>query len=137
MEKIIKIESVTFKKKEDDYTEYEGYQIITDKQTIKLAIDNGGQCCENFGYFMSEDNIEEFVGASLISVEVVDTLLNTEKLKTNCNSYGSDWDDTYVMFVNINTDKGLLQFVAYNEHNGYYGHEALVISEQLNHSETL
>ena len=41
------------------------------------------------------------------------------------------------MFVNVETDKGLLQFVAYNEHNGYYGHEACVISKHLNESEYL
>ena len=34
------------------------------------------------------------------------------------------------MFVNINTSNGALQFAAYNEHNGYYGHEAVVISEK-------
>ena len=28
------------------------------------------------------------------------------------------------MFVNINTSNGLLQFAAYNNHNGYYGHNA-------------
>jgi len=31
----------------------------------------------------------------------------------------------------------ILQFVAYNCHNGYYGHDALVQSEQLNYSECL
>jgi len=41
------------------------------------------------------------------------------------------------MFVDLKTDRGKLQFVAYNEHNGYYGHEAEVICNQLNHSEVL
>ena len=41
------------------------------------------------------------------------------------------------MFVDIVTDRGVLQFVAYNIHNGYYGHEAKVISTQLEHNETL
>ncbi|MEL3959481.1 hypothetical protein NST17_20225 [Caldifermentibacillus hisashii] len=41
------------------------------------------------------------------------------------------------MFVDIITSNGTLQFVAYNEHNGYYGHEAKVISTQIEHSEFL
>ena len=41
------------------------------------------------------------------------------------------------MFVNLETNKGTLQFVAYNEHSGYYGHEAKVQCTQLMHSETL
>lgn len=41
------------------------------------------------------------------------------------------------MFVNIDTDRGVLQFVAYNEHNGYYGHSASVTSKQLTHGEVL
>ena len=32
---------------------------------------------------------------------------------------------------------GYLQFVAYNSHNGYYGHEAVLISKQLNYEEDL
>jgi hypothetical protein len=39
--------------------------------------------------------------------------------------------------VNIDTDRGQLQFVAYNEHNGYYGHNAVVVSKQLTHEECL
>ncbi len=35
------------------------------------------------------------------------------------------------MFVNLETNKGTLQFVAYNEHNGHYGHEAKVTCKQL------
>jgi hypothetical protein len=41
------------------------------------------------------------------------------------------------MFVDIETDRGVLQFVAYNAHNGYYGHKARVQSTQLRHTVTL
>lgn len=41
------------------------------------------------------------------------------------------------MFVDLITDRGVLQFVAYNEQNGYYGHLAKVESRQLTHEETL
>ncbi len=41
------------------------------------------------------------------------------------------------MFVHLETSEGLLQFVAYNSHNGYYGHDAVLVSKQLNHEEGL
>lgn len=131
MEKIIRIEETTFKVNEDSYGAMDGYQIITDEQTIKLGIDNGQSCCENWGYFMSEDNLEEFEGAGLIDIQLTDTQLETKEINID-EMYEGDG-----MFVNIITSKGLLQFVAYNQHNGYYGHSSCVISSQLNHTTTL
>ena len=124
--KIISIEEVEVFKDEKSYYNYEGYIIKTEDETIKLGISNMQSCCENFGYYMSEDNINEFIGAELINIELCDTALNVSKL-----------DDCYEgdnMFVNIITDKGTLQFVAYNQHNGYYGHDAVVISKNLNYN---
>jgi len=132
MEQILKIEEKNFTRKEGSWhSNYEGFVITTDKQELKFGISSGQSCCENFGYFMSEDNVNEFIGASLIKVEITDTLLKAGEFDV------TDMYEGGVMFVNIYTGKGLLQFVAYNEHNGYYGHEAVVISEQLNHSEGL
>ena len=131
MEKILRIEETNFKTKENDWNSYEGYQIITDKQTIKLGISDGQYCCERSGYFMSEDDFSEFIGANIIDLAITDTCLNTKKLEEE-ELYEPD-----LMFVNLNTDKGLLQFVAYNSHNGYYGHSAVVVSEQLFHEEVL
>lgn len=131
MEKILRIEETNFKTKENDRNSYEGFQIITDKQTIKLGISDGQSCCERSGYFMSEDDFTDFIGANLIELAITDTCLNTKKLESE-ELYSPE-----LMFVNLNTDKGLLQFVAYNSHNGYYGHSAVVVSEQLNHEEVL
>jgi hypothetical protein len=80
---------------------------------------------------MSEDDFSEFIGANIIDLAITDTCLNTKKLEEE-ELYEPD-----LMFVNLNTDKGLLQFVAYNSHNGYYGHSAVVVSEQLFHEEVL
>ena len=131
MEKIIRIEETVFKEDPKQYFNYEGFQIVTDKQVIKLGISDDQSCCERAGYFMSEDNLKEFEGSSLLNIFLVDTNLNVERYNRE-NLYSP-----YLMFVNIKTDKGLLQFVAYNDHNGYYGHSAIVISEQLNHKEVL
>ena len=130
MEKIIKIEEITFEQKEtgSNYVNhYDGFVINTDKQVIKLGIENGQACCEHWGYFMTQDDLSDFVGANLIGITLTDTALNTKDLDDNGVEEGE------CMFVNINTDKGLLQFVAYNIHNGYYGHQAIVVSETLNH----
>lgn len=125
METILKIEETTFDGKD-------GFVITTSDQLIKLGIDNEQVCCETWGYFMSEDNTNDFIGAKIISIKITDTLLKT--------SSKFDLEGMYeggVMFVNVETNKGLLQFVAYNEHDGCYGHKACVVSKQLNKIELL
>lgn len=129
MEKILRIEEATFKKSPEGWSNYDGWQIITDQQTIKIGIQNGQDCCENWGYVISNDNPDEFIGATINEIKIVDTALNAAK--------APEIYEGAAMFVNIETDKGTLQFTTYNEHNGYYGHEAVLISQQLNHEETL
>ena len=124
METIISIKEVEgFKPSFKSYSGFDGYEIQTTKQVIKLGISNGQNCCENWGYFMTNDNLEEFVDSELLNVEIVNEILNVEKLV--------DVYEGGCMFVNLTTSNGVLQFVAYNSHNGYYGHTAVVESEQL------
>lgn len=129
--KIIHIRESVFKS-EGGLGEYEGYEIITDKQIIQLGIYSGQPCCENYGYLMSNDSTDEFIGATLKGVSLTDIALNNSIWK---NMPDEDYTDT--MFVNIETSKGLLQFVAYNSHNGYYGHSVIVKSTQLTHNDIL
>ena len=96
----------------------EGYIIKTSGDEVRLYMNMDQHCCESPGYFMSEDDLDQFIGTTLIRVEVTDEALNTVKVPY--------FYDGGVMFVNIHTDKGLLQFVAYNEHDGYYSHFAKV-----------
>lgn len=130
-EKIIRIEETIFKRNKDDWNQFDGFQIITDKQTIKLGISNSQECCEKWGYFMTNDDLEEFEGAILQDISITNTSLNNKKLEER-ELYEPD-----LMFVNLKTNIGILQFTAYNEHSGYYGHDAIVISEQLNHEDIL
>ena len=111
---------------------FDGFTIQTDRQIIKLGIDNGQNCCENWGYLMSNDDLNEFIDANFLGIEIVDSALNPAKFEEEVKLYEGD-----AMFVNINTSKGVLQFVAYNEHNGYYSHEAVVVSRDFNHDERL
>lgn len=134
MEKISEIKEMTEGK---GYDTKSGFAVITDKQTIKLLIDDYQNCCENWGYFMSEDNLKDFIGAELIDIKLTDTALKEAKLKEHDVDPNDKWFEGDLMFVDLKTTKGVLQFVAYNEHNGYYGHEACIVSQQLNHCETL
>lgn len=115
---------------------YEGVTITTTKQKIQMGIQSGQHCCENYGYlFTNNDAVKQFVGATVLGVRVVNTDLTSQDLdKLGGESFILDCP---TMFINIETDRGLLQFVAYNDHNGYYGHHAVLISRQAENSEYL
>jgi hypothetical protein len=132
MEKILRIEEATFKPEKSSWAEYDGYQIITDNQTIQIGIENSQCCCESFGCIITNDETNEFIGAELIGISLTDTALNNKEIE---ELEYIECGDT--MFVNLETNRGLLQFVAYNCHNGWYGHDAVLISKQLNEHTTL
>jgi hypothetical protein len=129
MEKII---SITEHQTGAMYCNKEGYKIITDKQEITMLIDAEQSCCESWGYLMSQDDFSDFIGAQLIDIKLVDELMNARGIEELQNS-----EDVYTVFVNIYTSSGVLQFVAYNAHNGYYGHGVEIKSIQLTHETTL
>ena len=131
-EKIISIEEISNYKSHgvnkffDSY--YDGYKITTDKQEIFVGIDNSQYCCEEWGYCSSLDNFDDFIGADLLTIVSVDTALKTYELDRSRDGY--DVLDE-AMFINFETSKGTFQIVCYNSHNGYYGHDVVVISNQL------
>ena len=127
MEKILRIEETNFKTSKDDWQSFEGFQIVTDLQTIKIGISDGQNCCESFGCIITNDETSDFIGAKLLGLSLTDNTLNNTKIEEL--EYLDSGD---AMFVNLETSEGLLQFVAYNAHNGYYGHDAVLISKQLN-----
>ena len=136
MEKIIAIKDYEAKER-DGYSNVAGFEVVTNKQIIKLYIENDARCCERWGYFWCNDDPQDFIGAKLRSVRLTDAALNEAQMKANDLDPGDEWFTGVVMFVDLVTDKGILQFVAYNKHNGYYGHDAKVQCTQLTHSETL
>lgn len=134
-EKITKIEEV-FNLNEDggttddSYYGFDGFRVSTDKQDITVLISNGQSCCENWGYLVSEDDTEKFVGATLKDVTITDTALIThDDLKY--------LDEGEAMFVNFETSKGTFQIAVYNGHNGYYGHSVKVNSTQVTREDVL
>jgi hypothetical protein len=111
---------------------FDGLNIVTSDQTIQIGVSNFGQCCERWGcFFTTDDNPQDFIGACVLGISITDTCLSTKKIDD------LEGEETSVMFVNIDTNLGRLQYACYNSHNGYYGHEAVVISKQLNHATNL
>jgi len=132
MEKILAVVQI------DPDTGFDGYEVHTDKQVITVKIDNRICCCERPGCFIVNDDINDFIGAALVDVYVTDTDTNTYILPVVAQKEGEYIEDPRdVMFVNLVTDRGNLQLVAYNSHNGYYGHHAVLISNQLAFSDIL
>lgn len=129
-EEIFSIEEIAHK--DEDGLLFEGFEIKTNRQSIRLLISAFQSCCESWGYFLSEDNLSEFIGEGLLGIDVTDTAL-----KKYDNDKVDLEDGGDVMFVDLKTTIGNLQFVAYNSHNGHYGHPVKIKSEQLEYSITL
>jgi hypothetical protein len=115
---------------------YEGYLITTDRQRILLGISAEQSCCEQSGYLMTNDNLKEFEGADLLAIKHTDNALKTIQIPCDMVELLND-RDTSTMFITLETDRGTLQFVAYNNHNGYYSHTALVQSQQFTDEQSL
>jgi len=73
------------------------------------AFDDGQSCCES-RYMRTDDNLEDFIGATFVAAELKDAP-NME------DEYG----DHEVQFLEIMTSNGALTMASHNEHNGYYG----------------
>ena len=120
--KISNIEESTFIAESLPCT-FEGVIItLEDGTTFKIGIDYDQQCCENAGYITSHDNYEDFIGADFL-----DYWITTKELCTI-----EDVPDIYegdMLFYTISTNRGNLQFVAYNEHNGYYAHDVVIVKD--------
>lgn len=115
-------------------SEYDGYKIKTEKHEFSILIDNGQCCCESWGYFYSNDDEQEFIGANLLEVNLTDTALNKSKVEES----GYYEEECGIQFVDFVTDKGVLQLAVYNAHNGYYGHPIIFAKdEEIFHQDTL
>lgn len=102
---------------------YDGYVVTTNKRQIKVGVQSGQCCCENYGYVCSEDDYKQFLNSTLLAVNVVDQAMNK---KTDIDYYCGG-----IVFVDFETTNGLFQLAVYNSHNGYYGHTGLVLSDDV------
>ena len=126
MNKIIEIKEIEGydKRIPGFWGDYDGYKIKTEQDEYLFLIGNFQECCENWGYLSTPDELSDYVGADLLSVKrvTVNDCAENKNLKDMM-----EYDPANTMFVNVETSNGLLQFAAYNQHNGYYSHDVLLL----------
>lgn len=90
-----------------------GLHIRTDNGDIKLLINPDSNCCEDYGceFLETPDDISKFIGAKIIEVSDIATV-----------NYKEDYDCGGETQLKIVTNRGVLQYAVYNDHNGYYSH---------------
>ncbi len=108
------------------YRGFEGYEIKTDKHAYALLIDDGQQCCEDFGYFSTPDDIEDFIGAELLKIEIVRSDCSVEEVESHSQVFQAD----EVQLVNFVTSLGVFQLAVYNVQDGYYGHKVTFVEDK-------
>jgi hypothetical protein len=91
---------------------------ITFADGYELHISDEGQSCCESRYMTTDDVLDEYVGAVLISVSVLDAP-NIEPLPDESGDVSTDEHE--VQFLRITTSKGDVTFATHNEHSGYYG----------------
>lgn len=104
---------------------YDGYRVDTNDDSYYILIDNSQHCCEDWGYMQSEDDISQFIGSEILEVRLTNSALKTIELKLKSENLQNIRDKS-IQFVDFITTNGVLQFVVYNEQNGYYSHEIII-----------
>lgn len=101
---------------------YTGVHItLSDGREIKFGISTQQNCCENWNYLHSTDAASDYIGAEYIGLTEKDTWPASIPEKINGNDSGG------FQAIDIQTNKGVLQFVVYNEHNGFYSHAVVTV----------
>jgi hypothetical protein len=129
MDQIHKIEEITnYKPDKEHWRTYDGYKITTRLQEILVLVSNEQSCCESWGYLTTSDDLDYYLGADLLGVQIVDLNYDTRlaKIKGSRSLYEGD-----MVFVRFQTSRGPFEMAVYNGHNGYYGHHGQIISRDL------
>lgn len=89
--------------------EWIGYDIVTERQTISVMIEDGQLCCEDYGVDITEMDI---LGREVQEVK----WFSTKKWRDYV--YGN----RHEAIVLVKTNEGPILVTAWNAHNGYYSH---------------
>ena len=89
--------------------------VFTDGFKLKVS-DEGQSCCES-RYMRTDDDLASFVGAKLNGMELKDA-----------PNMPDEYGDHEVQFLEVQTDRGVFTMANHNEHNGYYGGFAVLLS---------
>lgn len=92
--------------------------VFSDGWKIKMW-DSGQSCCEA-RYMTTDDNLDDYIGATLLGAEIKDVPGHEDE-------YGEVHE---IQFLDIKTSRGVFQMVNHNEHNGYYGGFCLEIATE-------
>lgn len=130
MEKIKSIEVLNNVNKEGQETKdngyyggYDGYKVTTTDNVYYILISNGQSCCEDWGYFDTNDNSQDFIGATLVEIKFDGERLSPMEEDVYEEEY-------WAQFVDFRTTEGVFQLAVYNNHNGYYGHGIYVLKNK-------
>ena len=121
MSKILNIDEVYNIELDGRYSRYDGFVVETEEEEIYFVIQNGQQCCENWGvYLYTVENLKDYIGAEYLGYS-----------ENSCDQIIKDLEEEYVgsgetCFLNIHTSKGDIDFAVYNSHNGYYSHTVIL-----------
>ena len=75
-----------------------------------LVMYDGGQSCCEYRYMRTDDDLNEYEGATVLDFELKDA-----------PSQEGEYGEHEIQFLDVITDKGVFQLANHNEHNGYYG----------------
>ena len=115
--------NASFKPETDSWSGYDGVIITFDDNTqLKFGINDSQDCCEQWGYLHSVDEVEEFIGAEYLGYEERNTWPEQVK-ESECDMGGGGGFQA----IDVKTSNGVMQFVVYNSHNGYYSHSTILI----------
>lgn len=95
---------------------------LDDGSKIKFGISMYSHCCEHYDYLHTVDKPEEFIGADYLGLVEKDTW--PAAIEQPYPDYG--FDGSGFQAIDVNTSRGVMQFVVYNSHNGYYSHSTLL-----------
>lgn len=95
---------------------WEGYELkVGADEYVRVMIENGHVCCERWG--VREEHPEGLELADFVGETITDIRWGTD------GQVGTkDFSGTYEAPVEIWTSAGLLRFVPWNDHEGYYRH---------------
>lgn len=128
---IKKVEDVVLKGK--NY-KFDGYRLdLSGFISIYLLIENGQSCCEDYGYISTNDNLQEFVGATILKIELSSELQLVDLTEIKKVAGMAEYSEFYAEFITIYTSRGSFQLAVYNAHNGYYGHQVCCVLKNESH----
>lgn len=95
----------------DESRREDGALVFTFQDDTTLEVYDGGRSCCESRWMHTDDDLDAFVGATLVGIDV-------REGPTKEGEYG-DMDES--LFLVVRTSKGDFTVVTYNSHNGYYG----------------